>query len=78
MAQNTRSQRTAERIGLIRGGALEIVFGSGSDRKVVDGLALVLPGMKWQEYDANGQRTTIYPTIGVETEEQKNKDLKVH
>ena len=61
LADNARSQRTAERIGFVKAGTFDISFGHPPNEKHATGVAFVLPGMEWKE----GQ--TIRPTIGVET-----------
>lgn len=55
---NERSQRCAERIGFVRAGNFDVVFGQPPDEERVSGaVGFVLPGMKWTD------GLTIYPTI---------------
>ncbi|CAK3973113.1 GNAT family N-acetyltransferase [Lecanosticta acicola] len=80
LPHNGRSQRTAERIGFVRGGGFGICFGDETTGAVerVDGVAYVLPGMEWEEWDAEtGERREIRPTVGTETEEQRKNGLRV-
>ena len=59
LPDNAKSQRCAERIGFVRAGTLDVVFGNPPDenQRVVGAVAFVLPGMAWKE------GLTIYPTI---------------
>ena len=56
---NVKSQRCAERVGFVRSGILDIVFGDAPN-ETVKGRALVLPVMKWEE------GLVLRPTIGTE------------
>ena len=49
LENNTRSQRLAERIGLIRAGTFDIVFGHSPNESHTKAVAFVLPGMEWKE-----------------------------
>ena len=60
LEDNFQSQRLAERIGFVRAGTFNVVFGHPPDEKMATALAFVLPGMEWEE------GRTIRPTIGVE------------
>ncbi len=59
MPDNARSQKCAERIGFVRAGTLDVVFGNPphESQRIKGALAFVLPGMEWKE------GMTIYPTI---------------
>lgn len=47
---NVRSQKLAERLGFVRAGTFDVVFGyPPNERKETGGLAFVLPGMEWIE-----------------------------
>ena len=47
--ENVKSQRCAERIGLVRGGMMMCEMGSPPDLEMVETVAYVLPGMRWKE-----------------------------
>lgn len=59
LPDNGRSQRCAERVGFVRAGSLDIVFGDPPDesQRVKDACAFVLPGMTWPS------GITVYPTV---------------
>lgn len=47
---NVKSQKLAERLGFVRGGTFDVVFGHPpNERKDTGGLAFILPGMQWIE-----------------------------
>ena len=58
---DAKSQKCAERIGFVKAGTLDIVFGEARNGSRATGRGMVLPGMKWQE------GLTLRPTIGAET-----------
>ena len=60
MEDNVKSQKCAERIGFVKAGTLEIVFGEAPNESWAKGRAMTLPGMKWQD------GLTLRPTIGME------------
>lgn len=68
MDNNVKSQRVAEKIGFVRAGGFDAVFGIGENQKRVSATAYVLPGMEWRDRDADGKRTAIYPTVSTEEE----------
>lgn len=74
---NERSLRVSEKIGFVRAGGFDVLFGEGEDVKMAKAVAMVLPGMEWKEYDESGKRVTVRPTVGTESEEQKRDVLRV-
>lgn len=47
---NVKAQKLAERLGFVRAGSFDVVFGHPpNEQRESDGVALVLPGMKWEE-----------------------------
>ena len=54
---NEKSQRLAERIGFVKAGTINVVFGLPPDEELISGaVGFVLPGMEWTD------GRTIYPT----------------
>lgn len=67
--ENKRSQRCAERIGFVRAGTFNILFGRPPNELHRTGTAFVLPGMRWSE------DMTVRATIGTEDESRRNPEL---
>ncbi|KAF2485996.1 acyl-CoA N-acyltransferase [Neohortaea acidophila] len=59
LPNNAKSQRCAERVGFVRAGTMDIVFGDPPDesQRIKDAAAFVLPGMQWRS------GLTVYPTV---------------
>lgn len=64
---NVKSQRLAEKLGLVRGGSFDVIFGHPpNERRETGGVALILPGMNWIE----GQTMKLTVVAEVEAPEQ--------
>ena len=63
LEDNIKSQKCAERIGFVRGGTIQVLFGRAPNYERTTGAAYVLPGMEWSE------STYIMPTVGWKQEE---------
>ncbi|KAF2160865.1 hypothetical protein M409DRAFT_28745 [Zasmidium cellare ATCC 36951] len=76
---NERSLATAKRIGFVEVGGFDVEFGEVGSGEVVRkrAVAVVLPGMRWREFDEGGRRVVIRPTVGVETEGQRRGEIRV-
>ena len=60
---NARSQRCAERVGFVKAGTVDVLFGRPPNESQSKGRGFVLPGMEWKD------GMTIRPTVGNEMQQ---------